>query len=118
MTRMCIGEISIKTQIESTFSQVDVSIFQQYSRIMSITYIVNFIFLILGFGFLLSITVTHLIPLLLRWYFPLFEIPGPGLTRWSRLWLLVSFISGNGDIHLVNANKKYGMLAVFDKHKE
>ncbi|KAH7401677.1 cytochrome P450 [Pyrenochaeta sp. MPI-SDFR-AT-0127] len=78
---------------------------------MAITYIVNFIFLFLGSGFLLSIIISHLIPLLLRWYFPLYEIPGPGLTRWSRLWLLSSFICGNGDMHLVNANKKYGPVA-------
>jgi hypothetical protein len=47
-------------------------------------------------------------PLLVKWNFPLSEIPGPTLAGWTRLWLIKSLYSGQWADELVKLHHEYG----------
>ncbi|KAF1951801.1 cytochrome P450 [Byssothecium circinans] len=51
-----------------------------------------------------------LIPLLVRWNFPLSEIPGPSLASWTRFWWLGVLRFGKADEKLVRLHKEYGPI--------
>lgn len=51
--------------------------------------------------------------LLVKWNFPLSEIPGPKLARWTRLWLIETLYSGKWAEELVNLHQKHGKHDLF-----
>lgn len=48
--------------------------------------------------------------LLLKWNFPLSQVPGPRLAAWTRFWWLKTLYRGDVAAELVKLEKDYGMF--------
>lgn len=56
----------------------------------------------------IGIKIIFFTKLILRWRFPLAQIPGPTLARWSRFWLVKTIFAGRLAEELVALHSRYG----------